>query len=105
MRMQLGKTPTPRRAARMRRTEVGAPAQSHHPPCSDAAGIRASIAQVVAGVAVRVLLEILLMLFLGGPELAGGDDLGDDGRRPLTRLVDARLHLLGGLPLRIGVIE
>src|SRR5205814_7496270 len=66
---------------------------------------RRSVAQIVAAVPAGVLLEILLMIVLGGPELAGGDDLGHDRAVPLARARDALLHALGDLPLLVVVIE
>ena len=42
------------------------------------------LAQVVARVAARVLDEIVLVVVFGFPEVAGFDDLGDDGVRPLA---------------------
>src|SRR5258706_222987 len=52
--------------------------------------LEVEVADVVTGVSARVLLEIVLMLGLGRPELAGGDDLGDDGLAPLPGRVDLR---------------
>ncbi len=61
---------------------------------------RRSVAQVVAGVAAGVLDQVVLVVLLGRPEVAGRDDLGDDRVLPLAGLVDPRLDLVGGLLLR-----
>src|SRR5262245_8669187 len=66
---------------------------------------RASVAQVVAGVAAVVLLQIVLVILLGRPELGGRNDLGDEGALPFSRGLDARLYLLRDLPLLIVLIE
>src|SRR5690349_4132864 len=65
----------------------------------------ASVAQVVAGVPAGVLLQLLLVVVLRIPELAGGDDLGHDLPLPLARALDLGLHLLGDLPLLVVVVE
>src|SRR2546427_4595464 len=64
-----------------------------------------SVSQVVTGVAAGMLLEIVLVVLLRGPELGGGDDLGDDRALPLARGLDASLDLLGDPPLLLALIE
>src|SRR2546422_11703513 len=64
-----------------------------------------SVSQVVTGIAAGMLLEIVLVVLLRGPELGGGDDLGDDRALPLARGLDAGLDLLGDPPLLLALIE
>src|SRR3989442_3443271 len=64
-----------------------------------------SVPQVVTGVAAGMLLEIVLVELLRGPELGGGDDLGDDRTLPLARGLDAGLDPLGDPPLLLALIE
>src|SRR5712691_5043270 len=64
-----------------------------------------SVAQEVAGVSVRVLAQIVLVILLGRPEVRRRDDLGDDRPRPLPRCLDARLDGLGRPPLLLARVE
>src|SRR5262245_50229631 len=64
-----------------------------------------SVAQVVAGVSARMLLQIVLVVLLRRPELSRGNDLGDDRTLPLARGVDARFHLLGDAFLLVVQVE
>jgi uncharacterized BrkB/YihY/UPF0761 family membrane protein len=57
----------------------------------------------VAGISPRVLPEIVLVILFGLPPRTGGGDLGDDGLAPLLRRQG--LHLLGGAPLLLAVVE
>src|SRR5690349_15083161 len=57
------------------------------------------ISQVVTGVAVRVLLQIFLVVLLGARRRTGVYDLGDDRVLPLARRAHAGLDLLGDAPL------
>src|SRR5262245_49198631 len=64
-----------------------------------------SVAQVVAGVSARMLLQIVLVVLLRRPDLSPRNDLGDDPTLPLARGVDARLHLLGDALLLVVQVE
>src|SRR6516225_3766367 len=64
-----------------------------------------SVSQVMTRISARMLLQVFLVFLLRRPELAGGDDFGDDGRGPLARFVNSFLYALGGLTLRLGVVE
>jgi hypothetical protein len=59
----------------------------------------------VAGVAVRVALEVVLIFGLGLPEAAGLADLGHDLARPEARGIDVGDRVLGALPLLVARIE
>src|SRR5215217_5424913 len=59
----------------------------------------------VAGVAVGVALEVVLVLGLGLPEGAGLADLGDDLARPQARGVDVGDRVLGDLALLVARVE
>src|SRR5688572_18110158 len=50
-----------------------------------------SVAQVVAGVATGLSLQIVLVVVLRSGERARGSDFGDDGAPPLARLFDLGL--------------
>src|SRR6185312_11256350 len=62
-------------------------------------------AHEVAGVAVGMLLQEVLVLFLGLPERTRLLDLGHEGLAPLADLVQVLLVLLGLLALRLGRVE
>src|SRR5262249_60766879 len=59
----------------------------------------------VAGVAVRVLLEVVLVLFPRLPERAGLADLGDDLARPEAGGLDVGDRVLGDLALLVARVE
>ncbi|VXB37234.1 hypothetical protein CURTO8I2_180079 [Curtobacterium sp. 8I-2] len=59
----------------------------------------------VAGVAVRVLLEVVLVLVLGLPERAGRGDLGDDLAGPDARRIDVGDGVERDLLLLVGRVE
>src|SRR4051812_30686563 len=61
---------------------------------------RISVAHVVAGVAARILLQVILVVRLRRGPAAGVDDLGDDRVLPAPRLRGPRLDLFGDLALR-----
>ena len=79
------------------------PAQRWHAPTStwsdgslrrlDAAGQDPAGARVVAVVAVRIPLQVVLVLRLGLPERAGGLDRGDGRAWPQAGGVNIRDHL------------
>src|SRR5205809_3839624 len=62
-------------------------------------------ADEVAGVAVGVALEVVLVLGLGLPEVAGRGDLRDDLAGPAAGCFDVRDRLLGDLPLLVVGVE
>src|SRR2546426_10619302 len=64
-----------------------------------------SVPQVVTGVPAGMLLEIVLVELLRGPELGGGDGLGGDRTLPLAPGLDAGPDLLGDPPLLLALIE
>src|SRR6185369_1280765 len=57
---------------------------------------------VVAGVAVRIFLQVVLVLRLGLPERSRGSDLGDDLARPEARRLDVGDRVLGDLLLLVA---
>src|SRR3954454_4919113 len=59
----------------------------------------------VAGVAVGDLLQVVLVLLLGLPEVARGLDLGDDLAGPQTRGVDVGDSVLGDALLLVAGVE
>src|SRR5438552_1582775 len=60
----------------------------------------------MAGVAVRIVLEVVLVLGLGLPEGTRGRNFGDDLARPQSRRLDIRDGVLRRVALRIaGVIN
>src|SRR3954466_11068797 len=59
----------------------------------------ASRPQVVARVAGRIALQVVVVIVLGGPEISRADDLCRDWPRPLARLVHFVLHSLRSLSL------
>src|ERR1700691_1650448 len=59
----------------------------------------------MTGVAVRIALQVVLVLRLGLPELPGGGDLRDDLTRPQTGGLDVGDGLLGDPALLVGRIE
>jgi hypothetical protein len=59
-------------------------------------------AREVAGVAVRVALEVVLVLGLGLPERDGLADLGDDLAGPQAGGLDVGDRVLGDLALLVG---
>ena len=83
----------------------GRRALRHHPRGADlqagptlSQGPRAS-AHVVAGVAAGMLLQVVLVVVLGGGDGAGIGHFGDDGALPLAGLRHPGLHLFGDLAL------
>jgi hypothetical protein len=62
-------------------------------------------ADEVTGVAVRVALEIILVLRLDFPEGPGGRQLGNDLARPETRGLDIGDRVLGDPLLPVGGVE
>src|SRR5262245_25520657 len=63
------------------------------------------VAHVVAGIAARVLLEVVLVLLLRRPERAGGGDLRHHRLLPLVRGVHLPFHLLRHALLLVGLVE
>src|SRR5688500_17253660 len=59
----------------------------------------------MAGVALRVPLKIVLMLALGLPEFACGNDLGHDLAWPQARRIDIGNRVFGNSPLFVACVE
>src|SRR5207237_5131650 len=59
----------------------------------------------MAGVAVGIALEVVLMLWLGLPERSGRRHLGHDLARPAARRLDVRDRLLGDAALLLVEVE
>src|SRR5207248_10870102 len=97
----------PRRPPPALREIAGTPTRRPRAPwrCRTLARSDASVPEVVAGVAAGVLLQVLLVVILGGPEGAGGDDLGDDLALPFAGAGDLVLDAFGGLSLLVVVVE
>src|ERR1700744_5111084 len=65
--------------------------------------LRFSRPQVMTRISPRLPLQVILVVVLGGPERRRGDDLGDDGTRPLR--LRALLRFRGGVALFFVVVE
>src|SRR5688572_24573069 len=59
----------------------------------------------MAGVAVRISLEVILMLGFGLPELACGNDLGHNFVGPQARSIDISDRVFGNPPLLVAGVE
>ena len=55
----------------------------------------------MTGVAVRIVLEVVLMLRFGLPEIARGCNFGDDATGPKTRRLDVCDGVLGDATLLV----
>lgn len=60
---------------------------------------------VVAGIAARILDQVLLVIFLGVPELPERHDLGDDAGLPFPRAFHGADDFLGGAFLFLIDVE
>src|SRR3546814_17746376 len=59
----------------------------------------------VAGVAAGVMLQVILVLGFGLPEIAGGGEFGHHLARPQTAGFDIGDGVLGDLPLHLAGVE